>query len=235
MLWARFVLLGVLWSHCCSGVVQADLILYSFQGTITSILGPSDVYGINVGDSFSGVFQYDTATASPDGHSSPDMGSYGLSASPSNLMNVTIDGLQFTGGPSDVQVANDTPADDHLLIRQSMNAGLPSGWSATGATLNFAFVDSTKSVFSGDLLPFAFNPDDFDSATIGLRLTNIVTPGGSIGSALITGTIDLDAPVATPEPSSLLLFSLAGGLPIASKVRRRRRNSADDSVGPNRH
>jgi len=239
-------LLGLLAVLFTPNTSFGSLITYNFTGVIretlqetTTIVGGqpvtttsplASVGAISAGDLFFGTFQFETNDAAPDGFGiGPDPGGnegfYSLSGSLVSSMTVTIDGLTFSAGPGYVATRNNvnvpvlSPSSDVLAVVSDSVSGFPAGWNSVGTSIATAFADGSGTVFTNDALPTSFTPGDFNLGELSLSFFQTVNfPGGSLPSTVrIYGNINLEA---VPEPSSMILVSVAGGLGLVLRRRR---------------
>jgi hypothetical protein len=203
----------------------------NFNGTITSVtdtVGPlGDVGGINVGDSFTGSFTYESTASGGDIDADPNRGLYFFTPAGFNTVSVTIDGLTFDTNPtqtSGADIRNNTmstlSANTDLLNVFKGGPNLPAGWSVAlpaSSLLQVAYLDAAGTALPNDSLPSSFSLADWDVGAIFLSFAgNVTFPGGNDNAVSIEGTINF-TPV--PEPSGLLLMSTAAF--ALSLVRRR--------------
>ena len=221
------------------GHSNADVVTFSFTGSITSVMENSTpvfgIGGIDLGDSFSGSFRYDTTKAGADLVGSADTGLYRFNNpvvdSASNFVAVNIDSKQF-GTPNTLTgvlfgdmrnnvVSNLSNTSDLFSVRTLLPT-LPAGWSVTSPALTVAFIDPTGTAFSNDSLPTSFSVGSWQQGSVLLSFGSVTFPGGSATNVSIEGTILIN-PI--PEPSSILLFGSAGmGLLLVGRRKKQRKS-----------
>jgi hypothetical protein len=123
----------------------ADIIVYKFSGTITSVEGPSPV---PIDTPFTFEYRFDSFT--PDSDPSPNFGAYTNAISQAT---VELDGTtMFSAGPGDITVLNNGFAGD------SYSAFIPDGQGYAQANLG----DLQGAVFNGDDLPSVLTLGPFE-------------------------------------------------------------------------
>lgn len=202
---------------------SAALVSYNFSGTISQVTDTTapagNVGGLNVGDTFFGSFQYESADAGADSDADPSRGFYALTGSVTSLLTVTVDGLTFSAGPGAVDVRNDVVSSlsansDALFYSGGPFDALPPGWSFSppaGSGVTVAFIDPTGTTFASDALPTSFDVTDWFASQLFLSFTNVTFPGGTDQNVSIVGDVNL-IPAAVPEPSSVVLLGLLGAV-----------------------
>jgi hypothetical protein len=188
---------------------RAAQIPVNFTGSITSVTVDgvaSSLGGIDVGDSFSGFFVYDTNATLL--YSDSQRAIYRMSDF--TAISLIIDGMPFQGKDTfaalnifnDV-VSSESDNSDLFAVQQEIN--LPSGWSTTspsGTTATAALLDAEGIIFDDLSVPNSIALTDFDLGEIELHLPDLTVAGSGVEPALvlIKGGINI-----VPEPSSLAM------------------------------
>jgi hypothetical protein len=202
---------------------QAALISYSFSGTITSVSGPTTAPV--AGDSFSGVFTFDTSTAATLFPTEPAVARYDDAAP---LLQISSGAFQWSSAPATIFVRNDSNGSGQTCASAgtcrdefSMNSvsqlevsGTPLGASGElsliGVSLfliSDAAYPATSSTFNDLSLPSVLTLGDFQIARVSMVFQN---PLNLPSTAIVQGNITSLAPVPLPAAAWLLLSGLGG-------------------------
>lgn len=200
------------------GLAQAVPITIEITGIVTDIRD-LEAYAydeaILVGDSFTGIYTYDSAAI--DSSAQSDIGSY-LHNSPYGF-DISLGGFEFKTAESHVDqfkisVYNDSSLQpyDRYGVSSSQNDPLSTGLSVNGITWSL-YDDTHTALSSTDLSSIAPDINAWSSNTL------LISCGGSPGANptfAVWGTVT--QAVVIPEPASVLLF----GAGIALLRRRRK-------------
>ncbi|MDH4238221.1 MAG: PEP-CTERM sorting domain-containing protein [Phycisphaerae bacterium] len=194
--------------------VQATPITIEISGVVTSIRDLEDYpYDeiIKIGDTFSGTYTYDSATANSS--SSPSRGSY-KHDSPYGF-DVSLGGFEFITveshlGEFNISVYNDHSLQnyDRLIIESNLNSPLSTGISVD--RIAWSLYDSTHTAISSINLP----TDAPDLHAWGGGTFTIFCGGGPNASFAIWGVVTHAELI--PEPATLLLLGV-GGLTVLKR------------------
>jgi hypothetical protein len=200
---------------------QAALISYSFSGTISAVSGPATAPA--AGDSFSGVFTFDTSTAATLFPGLPAVARYD-DASP--LLQISSGAFQWSSAPATIFVRNDANGLDQTCASAgtcrdefSINSVSPLEVSGTplGASgeltligvslflISDATYPATSSTFTDLSLPSVLTLDDFQIARVSMVFQD---PLNLSAVAIVQGNISSLAPVPLPAAAWLLLSGL---------------------------
>jgi hypothetical protein len=183
------------------GSLRADPVTIHFTGTVDSVPASVSSY-ISNGDTLSGSYAFDSATAANSGSTSTFAVFDALTS-----FSFALD--SFSGSSSaaaEIQVDNNPPSpnDDRYGLLSRVSDGLvmnyPPGYSgATVTDFSFRLDDSTDAVFSDALnLPTEISLSTFDSSQFFLFLND-----GTLVHGVMTSVSSV------PEPSTALLLGLA--------------------------
>ena len=197
----RPLLLAALVAACLyGGTAVASPVTFSFAATLTD-----DPFGLSsFGAPITGTFTFDSAAA--DAIADPSMGSFASNGVPYGFA-VDVDGTSYAiDGRATVVTANDIGVDQYGVV--AIDGGL---------TLELFLQDFTQTALSSDAQPLLPSLAAFGSRRFEL-FADDTEFGGDLTSLVCTA--GCAAPVAVPEPGSLLLIAVGAG---AFAIRRRTR------------
>ena len=211
-------------AFCSEG--RAAIVTFNFSGQISEVLTFNSLMppAITVGDTFTGSFSYDTAAVAnaPGFFTNQAVYSTGDNAS----ISATIDSEVISSGSNDglnyVRVWNGSSGIDFLGVVNGSDFGTYQRYT------EIQLQDSQQSAFSSLALPTGLALGDFEYALFELKLYDTATRQSSIARGRITELVG----TPTPEPTTLILWSL-GALGCAVSAYRRRRPSSRSGPGSN--
>jgi hypothetical protein len=200
---------GVLFAsgRCWGSVVEVEI-----AGQVTGIIGQSSVLGgrVNMGDSFSGWYRYDSSALDTD--LSDYVGAYQYSSSPYGI-SLNIGGLEFASDQQNlnfqIKVINDDVSGDSYELFSTNN--LPALEGVAVSPIIWQLKDSDGSVLTSDAQIAPVPVTDWDS-----NIFRINCRSGE-GTVLIDATIS-NATVV-PEPATIMLSGF--GIFLIPRYRRR--------------
>lgn len=169
---------------------RADLLEFTFAGTITSYYDPQNLLGLGETRAFSGSFTYDPSDPDTD----PDP-SYGLYRSPAIAVACTVGTRSFSGGDAGSQIAVDNDPSGHDFLAFWTDTFMSGG--ATVKQVKVGFDDYTGTALASDVLPVA--TPDLQGFPGGGFYINIAV-GGAEGR--------LTSFAIVPEPTTLALLGV---------------------------
>lgn len=203
----------------------AAIVTHSFTGHVSTIQTGGDGFSfdgtVSVGTSVSGSFSYDTAT-SPSAFDSFRTDYF---PSPSSVFLSEIGSYSFTSSYR-VRVANDLPQSgtvDAFTLEKNGDATFTNGTdTVTDLLWSMNLFDPTGTAFSSKDLPLALPPvSDFRDHFINLQVPRN-SPQNPDTSTIVIQIDLLDSP-PIPEPATLAIWSLLGGIGLVVGHRRRRK------------
>ena len=202
--------LAIVIGACClfAGTLRAEPITFQFTGTITQV--PVDeVFGdIDVGQSISGNYTFESTSTDGD-PGDPAIGSYLAPSGDPYSFNVTVGGHSFSANfLLGVGVFN-AAVDQYTVLAED-----------SGATETFSIFlqDPRGIVFSNDSLPLSPPPlTAFSPSPVAFQM-DVNLPDGEVQ---LDGTIDSLSSAAVPEPSTFSFLLLAAGCGAWFTKRRR--------------
>ena len=213
-----FVAFGATIALSVATTARADLLTFSFTGTVDSVDAPLAAT-FSTGQSLSGTYTFDSTTVARAGSNS-NFAAYDALTH----VDFTVGGYSASSaGAQEIQVDNDpgAPFFDRYSILSRASDGL-TGAAVAGLALDsfgFRLDDSTNTVFTDALiLPTTLNLADFNN-----RQFFIFFNDSAGAPSVVSGTITSLRPV--PEPSALLL-TVVGGISGLGLWRRQRRRIA---------
>jgi hypothetical protein len=194
---------------CLTAPAHADLIEYSFSGTIHSITGTPDGLWTEVGLGETWQVRAVVDTDTPDTAASANTGRWALESYDLMIGDASL-------GMPDSDLVTQLLSSSHSLFVEGDLFDLEN-FTAQRATVQLS--DFTASAFVDDSLPTSIEFGAFNSATFSLRLITGFFTGSEIDPWDIDGSIDTVTVTMIPAPAALVLFGVAG-------LRGRRRRSA---------
>jgi len=196
----HFVWIGMVGLLLSFASPTAQAVHLEFTGVIDSVVNtpPAPFEGVTAGDAFTLAVDYNAAAA--DQAADPDVGVYLF-----DNLTITIGTAMDSTTIGSIAITNSD--EDSFAITGSLPSPIPN------YSLSFGLTDFDGSVFSGDDLPTAVNPADFDFATFSMI--------GLTGGFTITGTVN-----DVPAPASLSMLA-AGAVMF---IRRRKQSPRHPSA-----
>jgi hypothetical protein len=216
----------------CSNA-QAEIITYSFTAEITCDQDSSNVLGVEVGETVTGTFSFDTDVRSTVRDGAVSDQSY------QDTGTIETDVVVIQGGRDSVQLDGTTVIDSNYDIDGLIVADAERGTRvtnlSTGRTVNAQFAVESVTFYFGDAdalsstdLPESLNLDQFDGATylVKVKLANGQTAYavGDITSLSRVGGSAASVPELSASGAASSLAVLVGGAYVI--VQRRREGAA---------
>ncbi len=198
----KYAIISVLAVIFFAGFAHAEIVQINIEAEVTSVDDSGNYLegNINVGDTITGYYTYDTDT--PDSNPDETAGEYWHYSSPFGVY-LACNDLEFQTDPKDTEfllhINDDSPIKDYegYTFRSYSNSLLSNGSQVDHISLGLkdydcsSFVNDELITYAPDLSEWEFN----DLSITGDRMYNI---GAEVTSA-----------TKVPEPSTILLFGLS--------------------------
>ena len=213
------VVVSFLWLHLSASASRADLVEFTFNGSVTSVFdldqAPSThpLQSAAAGDAFSLTYVFESSTA--DTNAAADTGSYG-GAIQSASVSVGSNVFEYDFLSNGLIVVG-----NNLLGPTDRYGASVSGSDANGNSLftDLLLTDSTATVFSTDALPLTLDVSDFNIRSGSLELPFASTTAGGEDFAEIRFRVNSATVSVVPLPGAALLGLV--GLALAPVLKRR--------------
>jgi hypothetical protein len=195
---------SALFSLWLPGHARGELVTFKFTGTVTSVSVDPRLQSYDfpdVGDPFTGYYRFDSAAQDTD--ESPDEGNFST-VLPYIAVAVSIGEFEFQGRSTSISTYPGLYSVGDHLPKIELTSNLELAQILNRNHFNLV-IDKDNLILDPNMLPLS--PPSLDGAQSYLRMVMDRSPNPGAPFVFIDAT--LDSLTAVPEPSSLLLLTIA--------------------------
>lgn len=205
---------------------HAQLVTIQFSGTVNSL--SADAAGlVNIGNSFSGSYTYETSTA--DATASPIEGDY---TNAIKALTLSVGGLSFSEGvdptptflTDGISIINNgfgMNIDVYAASVDTLSGSNVGIFSASQFGFNMYLIDPTGTIYSNDSLPTSLSLVPFQNPDSNLQPPTLELTVLNNGTRSTFASANISSITTVPVPASFWLFG-SGSVGLVTLARRKR-------------